>query len=154
MPVTRIVARPMLAAMFVAGGLDALQNPESKAPAAENLAPSVAGRFGLPDDTVTLVKVNGALQVGAGAFLALGWAPRLAALALAGSLVPTTLAAHRYWEETDPAARTNHRIHFLKNLSMLGGLIIAAADTEGRPSLGWRARKAAQRAGEALPIGH
>jgi hypothetical protein len=40
---------------------------------------------------------------------------------------------------------------------MLGGLLLAATDTEGRPSLGWRARKAAKRASkkavEVLP-GH
>ena len=39
------------------------------------------------------------------------------------------------------------RIHFLKNLSMFGGLLIAAGDTSGQPSLAWRARHGAQAAG-------
>jgi hypothetical protein len=34
---------------------------------------------------------------------------------------------------------------------MLGGLILAATDTEGRPSLAWRARRAARRAQRSLP---
>ena len=43
------------------------------------------------------------------------------------------------------------RIHFLKNASMLGGLILAATDLEGRPSLSWRAHRAAKRASHVLP---
>jgi putative oxidoreductase len=45
------------------------------------------------------------VQVVGGALLALGKAPRLAASALAGSLIPTTLAWHAYWEHQDPTAR-------------------------------------------------
>jgi hypothetical protein len=74
--------------------------------------------------------------------LALGWLPRLSAAALAGSLVPTTLAGHRYWEHEDQQTRAQHRIHFLKNLAVLGGLLITAADTSGNPSLAWRGRHA------------
>src|SRR3954452_21928734 len=149
----RRVARPMIAGMFIVGGLDAFQHPDTKAAKAEKVAPTVARTFGLPDDTTTLVRINGAVQVGAGALFALGRLPRLAALALAGSLVPTTLAGHPFWEETDKLARAMQRIHFLKNVGMLGGLLLAAVDTEGRPSLGWRAHRAAERATALLPIG-
>ncbi|MGI9118599.1 MAG: DoxX family protein [Acidimicrobiales bacterium] len=141
----------MLAAMFIAGGLDALQRPEPKAPKAEKIAPALARPLGLPEDSVTLVKINGGVQLCAGALLAVGWFPRLAAAALAASLVPTTWAGHRFWEEDDQQARVGQRIHFLKNVGMLGGLILAAIDTEGRPSLRWRAGKAVHRAGQALP---
>lgn len=65
---------------------------------------------------------------------------------LAGTLVPTTLAGHRYWEIEDKQERAQQRIHFLKNLTMLGGLLIAAADTGGNPSLAWRSRHAARAA--------
>ena len=51
--------------------------------------------------------------------------PRLSALALAGSLVPTTLGAHRFWEQQGPAA-TQQRTQFLKNAAILGGLILVA----------------------------
>jgi uncharacterized membrane protein YphA (DoxX/SURF4 family) len=91
-----------------------------------------------------LVRLNAAVQLGAGLLLATGRFPRLAALALAGSLVPTTLAGHRFWEESDPQAKTNEIHHFIKNLSILGGLLVAAVDTGGRPSLRWRTRRAAR----------
>ena len=82
-------------------------------------------------------------KIVAGTMLAFGKFPRLASTALAASLVPTTLAGHRFWEEDDPEVRAQQQIHFLKNVGLLGGLLIAAADTHGKPSLGWRARKAA-----------
>ena len=89
------------------------------------------------------------MKVVAGTMLALGKFPRLASTALAASLVPTTLAGHRFWEETDPEAKQAQQIHFFKNVGLLGGLLIAAADTEGKPSLGWRGRKAAKLAAAA-----
>ena len=148
MTLVRRLARPCLAAMFVTGGADALKNPAPKVPAAEDVAPSIAAKVPwLPEDTESLVKINGAVQVGAGLMLATGRLPRLSAALLAGSLVPTTLAGHRFWEETDPTARAQQRLHFFKNLSMLGGLMLAAVDTEGRPGLAWRTQHAAQHAG-------
>ncbi len=82
----------------------------------------------------------------AGTLLALGRFPRLSALALAATLVPTTLAGHRFWEAGEETDQAQQRIHFLKNLSMFGGLLIAAADTAGRPSVAWRTRHAASTA--------
>ncbi|CAN5442001.1 DoxX family protein [soil metagenome] len=148
MSLLRRAARPMLASMFVTGGLDALRNPGPKVPTAEDVASRVPG---LSDqDTETLIRVNGGVQVAAGSLLALGRLPRLSALALAASLVPTTAAGHRFWEHDDPAKRTQQQIHFFKNLSMLGGLLLAALDTEGRPGLGWRARHKAEHAEAAV----
>ncbi len=49
-------------------------------------------------------------------------------LALAASLVPTTAAAHQYWTIEDPAARAQQKIHFWKNASLLGGLLLVAFD--------------------------
>jgi hypothetical protein len=76
------------------------------------------------------VKVNGAVQVGAGVLLATGKMPRVAALALIGSIVPTTYAGHRFWEETDDVRRKQQWIHFLKNLGLLGGLLL---ELDSRP---------------------
>jgi len=146
MTISRRVARPLMASMFIAGGLDALQHPDSKAKKAEPVALPLAEVLPLPDDPVALVRINGAVQLGAGLLLALGRLPRLAAAALAASLVPTTIAGHRFWDEPDDRARVQQRIHFLKNASMLGGLILAASDTEGRPSLSWRARRMREKA--------
>jgi uncharacterized membrane protein YphA (DoxX/SURF4 family) len=121
MNLIRFVARPFEAAMFVYGGYDAVRNPEGKAPRAEK----VVG--GIDVDTTTLVRVNGGVQIGAGIALALGVMPRVAALVLAGSLVPTTLAGHRFWEEDDPKTRAAQQLQFLKNTSMLGGLLMTVS---------------------------
>ena len=85
-------------------------------------------------DPVTLVRINGAVQVAGGSLLALGKAPRLASLALAATLIPTTVTEHDFWNETDPAVKARKRTEFLKNLSLLGGVMIAAVYTGGKPS--------------------
>ena len=144
MPLIRAAARPMLAAMFVTGGLDALLHPKAKAPAAARVAPKIAARLPipLPEDPVQLVRLNGAVQLAAGLSLATGRLPRLSSLVLAASLVPTTLAGHRFWEKSETGERHAQQQQFAKNLSMLGGLLIAAVDLEGRPGLKHRSHDA------------
>ncbi|KGN34933.1 DoxX family protein [Knoellia sinensis KCTC 19936] len=145
MSLVRRIARPMLAAMFVVGGLDQLKHPGAKAKAARPVLDQ-APRVGLPDDPELLVRANGVAMVGGGALLATGHVPRLASTVLAGTLVPTTLAAHPFWNESDPQARAKQKIQFLKNLGLLGGLLLAAVDTDGKPSLAWRARRVGESA--------
>jgi uncharacterized membrane protein YphA (DoxX/SURF4 family) len=101
---------------------------------------------GVPATTEDAVRLNGAVQFAAGSLLALDIFPRLSALAIAVTLVPTTAAGHRFWEVEDEKERAQQRIQFLKNLSIFGGLLIATADTGGRPSLAWRSRYAVRSA--------
>ncbi len=150
MTVTRFVARPLLASMFVVGGVNALKNAPALAakakPVTDRIRPTVqkaAPQLPIPEDTVTLVRVNAIVQIAAAAALATGRAPRISSTILAASLMPTTVAGHQFWNETDPAAKANQKIHFFKNLSMLGGLMLAAVDTEGQPGVAWRARHVA-----------
>ena len=86
-----------------------------------------------------------------------GKLPRLASAALALSVVPGSLGGHTFWSETDPQSKADERRAFLTDVSLIGGLIIAAVDTEGKPSLGWRGRRAAHKVSEAvtaaLPVG-
>jgi putative oxidoreductase len=154
MSISRRIARPLLASMFISGGVDAIQSPEGKVKAAATVTEPLKARFPLlPDDTATLVRFNGMVQVGAGSLLALGKFRRLASWALVASVIPTTYAGHRFWEEVDDDARAQQRVHFLKNLGLLGGLILAATDTEGAPSLGWRARHRVGRVTTAIGAG-
>jgi len=132
MPLIRRLGRELLAPMFVTGGLDALRHPGPKAAKASAITTPLAETFGLPDDPELFVQVNGAVQVVAGTLLAIGRVPRFAALVLAASLVPTTIAGHRFWSETDPAARAAQRIQFLKNAAMLGGLLIVVSQRPRR----------------------
>ena len=105
----RALARPALASMFVVGGADAVMNPEPKAPAAEDVVEPIAEQVSALDALATpeVVRLNGAVQVLAGVALAFNKLPRLASTALAASLVPTTLAGHRFWEEDPEAGRTS-----------------------------------------------
>ncbi|MFI8219534.1 DoxX family protein [Streptomyces sp. NPDC085932] len=145
MSLLRVLGRPMLASMFLTGGMNSVRDPKQVADAAEPVVQSVTERVSaLPDRTEQVVRLNGAVQVVAGLMLATGRMPRPAALAIAATLVPTTLAGHRFWETEDPEERAQQRIHFLKNMSMLGGLLIAADDTGSRPSLLWRGSHAAR----------
>jgi uncharacterized membrane protein YphA (DoxX/SURF4 family) len=145
MSLLRVLGRPMLASMFIAGGLDSVRHPERVAGIAEPVVRPVSDRVPVvPDSAEQAVRLSGAVQVAAGVLLGLGRMPRLSALALAGTLVPTTLAGHRFWEAEDDGDRVQQRIHFLKNVSMLGGLLIAADDTGGLPSLVWRGRHTAK----------
>jgi putative oxidoreductase len=145
MKMIRRIARPLLAAPFVSGGIETLRNPGPRVEMAEGVGPRVAEPLPLPNDTDQLVKINAVVQVVAGLLLAIGRLPRLAAAALAASLVPTTLAGHRFWEEKDDAQRAQQQIHFLKNAGLLGGLVLASFDKEGAPSLAWRAKRTARR---------
>jgi putative oxidoreductase len=149
MTISRLLARPLLASMFLYGGVNAIRNAEGHGKKAEpvidkltELADKVAPQLPIPHDPVTLVRINGAAQLVAGAALATGHLPRTSSAVLAASLVPTTLAGHRFWEETDPAQRKAQTINFLKNVSMLGGLLLASVDTAGKPGVAWRARHA------------
>jgi uncharacterized membrane protein YphA (DoxX/SURF4 family) len=153
MSIIRFPARSMLASMFIVGGLDALRHPDTKVPAAESVTDAISDALpeGFPRDPHQLVMINGAVQLGAGVMLALGRLRRVSALVLAVSLIPTTLAAHRFWEAKDDTTKKQQMIHFVKNLSMLGGLLLAALDTEGDPSLRWRAVHATRRAADHLP---
>ena len=146
---TRKLARPLLASMFIAGGADALRNPGNR--------PELVAKAGLQDPE-KLVRINATTQLIGGIALATGRLPRLSALVLAGTLVPTTYVGHPFWSEDDKAAKKTQQTHFFKNLSMLGGLILAAADTGGRESIPHaagritrRTRKKAAKAAKALP---
>ena len=154
MALTRRIARPLLASVFIADGIDSIRDPERRAKAAQAVTVPLVRRVpALPDDPELLVQINGAVQVGAGVLLAVGRLRRLAALALIVSIVPTTYAAHRFWEEEDEELRAEQKVHFLKNVGLLGGLVLAVVDTGGAPSLGWRAHRRAARIGAAVAVG-
>lgn len=151
MTVSRLIARPMLASIFVVGGISALRNAPALAakaapitekfvPMAKKAVPSIP----IPDDPATLVRIQAGVQLLAGGALATGRAPRLSAAVLAASLIPTTAAGHRFWEVDDAQQRTQQKMHFFKNVSLLGGLVIASGDTDGKPGVAWRARRVAK----------
>jgi putative oxidoreductase len=141
----RRIARPLLAAPFVYGGISTLRKPQDRVPGARPVVEKIADTADkqlpvqLPTDVEQWVKADAAVKVVAGSLFALGKFPRLTALVLAVSIVPTTLAGHRFWEHTDPTERFGQISNFLKNGGLLGGLLLAAVDTQGKPGLAYRA---------------
>ncbi len=124
----RPAARMLTGSTYVLLGLDALQDPGVRVDQAAGVLAAIRKVAPLPDDDEQVVRFNAGLQVVGGALLALGIAPRLSALALAGSLIPTTIAGHVYWTIEDPATRKAQRIQFHKNMAMIGGLLLAVLD--------------------------
>lgn len=154
----RRIARPLLSVAFIGQGVDALRNPK---PAADAARPALDGMRHLPDpigtnvptDAENFARINAAVQIGGGLLLATGKMPRLASAALAFTVIPGSLGGHMFWTESDPQRKADERRAFMTDVSLLGGLIIAAVDTEGKPSLGWRGRRAARKLTAALPVG-
>ena len=149
MTAIRLIARPMLASVFFVGAASALKNaPKLAAKASrvtEKVVPLVqraAPGAPIPTDPVTIVRVNAVVQIVAATALATGRAPRLSSTVLAMSMLPTTVAGHAFWREEDPAIRNTQRMNFFKGISLVGGLLIAGVDTEGKPGVAWRARRA------------
>jgi uncharacterized membrane protein YphA (DoxX/SURF4 family) len=124
----RPAARFLTGSTYVLLGFDALRAPGGRVDLAAPLLAAIRSKVPLPADDEMVVRANAAVQVAAGTALALGRAPRLSALVLAGSLIPTTLAGHAYWTIEDPAARKAQRVQFHKNMAMIGGLLLAVLD--------------------------
>jgi uncharacterized membrane protein YphA (DoxX/SURF4 family) len=143
----------MLSSMFIMGGINAIKNADALAerakPVIDGLQPLIeqASSY-LPIELgpKNVVRIDGLIHIVGGAMLATGRAPRLSSFVLAVSLVPTTFGGHRFWEESDPQTQANQKIHFFKNVSLIGGLLLASVDTAGKPSLAWRAKHQAGRA--------
>lgn len=114
----RFLARFLIALPYIRLGWDAAQEPGGRVKAAEKL--------GIPEPELA-VRANGWTMVVAGSTLALGIFPRMSAFALISCLAPTTYAGHAFWEFDDPQQRQGQLIHFLKNISMIGGLLAVMA---------------------------
>lgn len=137
--IVRRLARPLLASVFIVGGIDALRHPGDRTDQAAHLLDKVPGDS-VPNDPDLVVRVNGAALLGGGLLLATGRLPRLASTILAASIVPTTAIEHAFWEESDPVKKAQSKSLFLKNIGLLGGLLLASVDTAGKPGLAWRAQ--------------
>jgi uncharacterized membrane protein YphA (DoxX/SURF4 family) len=151
----RRIARPMLSAAFIGQGVEALIDVK---PAAEVVRPTLDGLQALPEsvaakvprDAVTVARINAAAQIAGGLLLATGRIPRAASALLAATVIPGNLGKHMFWSEDDPARKAEKRRAFLTDVSLIGGLVLASADTAGKPSLGWRGRRAGSRVAQAV----
>jgi len=132
--VGRALSRLALAAVFVSGGHHVRRLPDGPAQGAETFLKQCRRAVPLLDRFTgrQLVRVNAAVHVTAGAALAAGVAPAACATALAGSLVPTTLAAFPFWTQPDGPQRIRLQGDFLKNVALAGGLLAVVVNGRRR----------------------
>lgn len=154
MSILRFASRAMLASFFIVEGAKAVSNPEPRIAAAERvtrttlpmierIAPSAVSEV-LPDNPKTWVRLHGGAQVMGGLGLALGVFRRPSACLLNATMIPVLLAS-RPLKGADPQERAAARAVFTRNVALAGALSLAAQDTEGKPSLSWRAADAKRR---------
>lgn len=85
-----------------------------------------AEQMGAPWPELTVPATGALIGVGA-VLLMLGIWADLAALLLAGFLVPTSFIMHRFWGLADAQMAQNQQIHFMKNMAMTGAALVLFA---------------------------
>jgi putative oxidoreductase len=121
-----LVGRLALAALFLWSGYGKLVSIDG------NVAYMQA--VGLPAAGL-LIWVALLVELLGGAMLLTGWRARWAAAVLALFTVVATFLFHAYWNAPADQA-LNQQIHFMKNIAIIGGLLVVVAHGAGRYALG------------------
>jgi putative oxidoreductase len=127
-----LVARVLLALIFVTAGFSKLTGLQGTA--------GYIGSVGLPAPMLLAVAA-GVVELVAGVLVIVGWQARWAALALAGFTAVASVLFHNYWAM--PAEQQMmQQLMFMKNVSIVGGLLVLFAFGAGSLSLDARRAKA------------
>jgi len=148
MTILHAIARTMMASYFIANGIKSLRHPESSPdeiaaldhkimPVMRAVVPG-ALMDRLPSDGTALTKMCGSMQIAGGIALATGLGRRCGAAMLAGTMVPAVVAAHPLDVSSDQRDQCAAKLAMA--VALTGGTLLAAQDTQGKPSLAWRAR--------------
>ncbi|WP_341855692.1 hypothetical protein [Brachybacterium sp. GPGPB12] len=149
MALVRRIARPLLAAPFVFEGVRTALRPEREIdvyPQAFDAVDSALSKSSAPSfvDSRAVVRAAGVVAAGAGVLYATNRAPRAAAAAL---LVTTSVGwagRKKVWESRGEELVAEVQ-SILTDAGLLGGVLLAVVDHDGRPSLGYRANKFVER---------
>lgn len=128
------LGRIFIALIFLASGLGKVMDPAG--------TQAYMAQYGIPL-TGLLYLGTVLFELGGGLSLLLGWKTRWGTGALILFLIPATLVFHTNLAEQQQV------IHFLKNLAILGGLLLVAARGAGPLSLD--ARRAATKRKNTVP---
>lgn len=155
MSLLRFLARSMFASAFVIDGVKKVSKPSESAPEAEAFTAKVVPLLqrvvpapyssSIPESTETWVRAAGAAQVAGGVMFATGLGRRLGAVLLAKSSI-LNLAIALPGKDASRDEKAAARPVVMTSLALLGATLLAARDTEGQPSLGWRAEHTAKAA--------
>lgn len=117
----RTLGHLFLSGIFISGGWGAFSKPGGR--------PSKVAAAGIPEPELA-VELNGAVMVIGGVLLGLDIVPKVAATVLIGSMIPTTIVGHAFWKEEPSPGRQNHLTQFLKNLGLIGGLLLVLTEKD------------------------
>ena len=144
MNLLRVVARPLLAAPFIADGVDALMHPRFHVERAAGVRPLIdkatdaVGLEPLTDQQLAVAtRVTGAVTVVAGLRFALGRKPRVAALTLAAIGAPMALVNAPLPGTTRGLSKEQikrRRYRTLNKAGLAAGVLLASTDRVGQPS--------------------
>ena len=123
--VIALLARILLAAMFVVSGYGKIVGFEGTA--------GYIAHYGLPFPQL-LAALATAIEFGAGLAILVGWKTRWAALAFVVLLIVITPIFHNFWS-VPPDEAMEQQINFMKNSSILGGMLLLLAFGPGRYSV-------------------
>nr|WP_269076546.1 DoxX family membrane protein [Arthrobacter antioxidans] len=139
----RVIARPLIASSFVVSGVDRLRTAGATAPQLKPVLTGVAkivpSAGAITGNEKLVGQVLGATQVGAAVLLGIGRFSRVAALLLTLTTTVNALVDYRSADASSPEGKKARRSQLLKNLSLIGAVLLAAVDTNGRPGIAWRA---------------
>jgi putative oxidoreductase len=120
-----LLGRILLAGIFVISGF-------GKITGFEGTAGYIASK-GLPlPQVLTVIAIL--IELGGGLAIVLGWKARWAALVLIVLMIVITPIFHGYWA-APPDEMMDQQIHFMKNVSILGGSLLLFAFGPGRYSV-------------------
>ena len=130
--ISRTVDDVVLLAGRVALGAIFVESASRQLMTVGTFAASLASR-GVPLPMLLAV-VGVAVELVGGILIVSGFRTRVAAPPIILFMIVATVISHRYWELAD-AARRGQEIHFFKNLSIVGGLLLLFVSGPGRFSI-------------------
>ncbi len=143
MTLVRVIARPLIASSFVFSGVDRLRRAGAAAPQLKpvlaRVSKVVPAMASITSNEKLVGQVLGATQVGAALLLGIGRFSRIAALLLTITATVNAMVDYRSADVTTSEGKKARRSQLLRNLSLIGAVLLAAVDTNGRPGIAWRA---------------
>ncbi len=115
MPLLFVIGRVLLGGYFLHAGYGHFKNMAHMA--------GYAASKGVPVPKLA-VGFTGLLLIIGGATIILGSWTNFGIYALILFFIPVTFQMHAFWKETDPGVKMSQKINFMKNMAILGALLM------------------------------
>ena len=125
-PTLPLLARILIGALFLTAGIRKAMTIAATA--------GYFAKLGFPA-AEAMAWLAVAIEIGGGLLLIIGWQTRWVAWLLLAFVVIATGMAHRFWEFTDPGQYNGQLNNFLKNVAVIGGLLMFITHGPGSASV-------------------